>query len=62
MLRYFRIQTGIFTDTYFVAKKLGPSVGGYMCAHLFVTDFVWCEVKLMKLRLMLILVLKSVFK
>ena len=62
MLRYFRIQTDVFMDTYFASKKLGPSMQGYTCAQLFVTDFGWFKVKPMKLRSELLLVLKSVFK
>ena len=62
MLRYFRIQTDMFMDTYFASKKLGPSIRGYTCAKLFVTDFGWWKVKPMKLRSELPLVLKSVFK
>ena len=62
MLRYFRIQTYIFMDTYFASKKLGPSMRGYTCAQLFVTDFGWCKLKPMKLRSELPLVFKSVFK
>ena len=38
MLRYFRIQTDMFMDTYFASKKLGPSMRGYTRAQLFVTD------------------------
>ena len=52
----------MFMDTYFASKKLGPSMRGYTCAQLFVTDFGWCKVKPMKLRSELPLVLKSVFK
>ena len=52
----------MFMDTYFASKKLEPSMGGYTCAQLFVTDFGWCKVKTMKLRSELPLVLKSVFK
>ena len=62
MLRYFRIQTDMFMDTYFASKKLGPSMRGYTCAQLFVTDLGWCKVKPMKLRSELPLVLKLVFK
>ena len=62
ILRYFRIQTDMFMDTYFVSRKLGPSMRGYTCAQLFVTEFGWCKVKPMQLRLELSLVLKSVFK
>ena len=62
MLRYFRIQIDMFMDTYFASKNLGPSIRGYACAQLFVTDFGWCKVKPMKLRSELLLVLKSVFK
>ena len=29
MLRYFRIQTDMFMETYFAYKKLGPSMRGY---------------------------------
>ena len=50
MLRYFRIQTDMFMDTYFVSNKLGPSMRGYTCAQLFVTDFGWCKVKPMNSR------------
>ena len=35
ILRYFRIQTDMFMDTYFSSKKLGPSMRGYTCAQLF---------------------------
>ena len=49
-------------DTYFASKKLGPSMRGYTCSQLFVTDFGWWKVKPMKLRSKLPLVLKSVFK
>ena len=49
-------------DTYFSSKKLGPSIQGYTCAQLFVTDFWWCKVKPMKLRSELPLVLKLLFK
>ena len=62
MIRYFRIHTDIFMDTYFASKKLGPSMRGYTCARLFVADIRWCKVKPMKLRSELLLVLKSVFK
>ena len=62
MLRYFRIQKDMFMDTYFSSKKLGPSIQGYTCAQLFVTDFGWCKLKPMKLRSELSLVFKSVFK
>ena len=62
MLRYFRIQTDMFMDTYFASKKLGTSMRGFTCAQLFVTDFGWCKVKPMKLRSELPLVIKSVFK
>ena len=62
MLRYLRIQTDMFMDTYFASKKLGPSMRGYKCAQLFVTDFGWYKVNPMKLRSELPLVLKSVFK
>ena len=41
MLRYFRIQTDMFIDTYFSSRKLGPSMQGFTCAQLFVTDFGW---------------------
>ena len=58
MLRYFRIQKDMFMGTYFASKKLGPSMRGYTCAKLFVTDFGWCKVKPMKLRSELPLVLK----
>ena len=58
MLRYFRIQTIMFMDTYFVSKKLGPSKRGFTCVQLFVTDFGWCKVKPMKLRSELPLILK----
>ena len=49
-------------DTYFASKKFGPSMRGFTCAQLFVTDFGWCKVKPMKLRSELLLVLKSAFK
>ena len=49
-------------NTYFASKKLGPSIRGFTCAQLFVTDFGWCKVKPMKLRSELPLVQKSVFK
>ena len=62
MLRYFKIQTDMFMDTYFASKKLGPSMRGYTCAQLFVTYFRWCKAKPMKLLSELPLVLKSVFK
>ena len=62
MLRYFRIQTDMFMDTYSASNKLGPSICGFTCAQLFVTDFGWCKVKPMKLRSELLLFLKSVFK
>ena len=29
MLQYFRIQTDMFMDSYFVSKKLGPSMRGF---------------------------------
>ena len=45
MLRYYRIQSDMYMDTYFAAKKLGPSIRGYTCAQFFVTDFGWCKVK-----------------
>ena len=32
MLQYFRIQTDMFMDSYFVSKKLGPSMRGFTCA------------------------------
>ena len=49
MLRYFRIQTDMFMDTYFASNKLGLSMRGYTCAQFFVTDFGWCKVTPMKL-------------
>ena len=49
-------------DTSFASNKVGPSMRGFTCAQLFVTDFVWCKVKPMKLRSELPLVLKPVFK
>ena len=52
----------MFMDTYFASKKLGPSMRGYTCAKLFVTDFGWCKFKPMKFCSELPLVLKSVFK
>ena len=52
----------MFMDTYFAFKKLVPSMRGYTCAQLFVTYFRWCNVKPMKLRSELPLVLKLVFK
>ena len=62
MLRYFRIHTDLFMDTYFASNKLGPSMRGYTCAQLFVTDSGWCKVKPTKLRSEISLILKSVFK
>ena len=62
MQRYFRIHTNMFMDTYFASNKLVPSMRGFTCAQLFVTDFGWCKVKPMKLRSELPLVVKSVFK
>ena len=62
MLRYFRIQTDMFMNAYFAAKKLGPSVRGYACAQSLVSYFGWCKVNPMKLRSGLPLTLKSVFK
>ena len=56
MLRYFRIHTDMFMDTYFASKKLGPSMRGYTCTQLFVTDFGWCKVKPMKFHSKLLLV------
>ena len=52
----------MFMDTYFASKKVGTSMQGYKCAHLYVTYFVWCKVKPMKLCSELLLVIKSVFK
>ena len=31
MLRYFRIHTYMFMDTYFASEKLGPSMRGFTC-------------------------------
>ena len=45
-----------------MSKKFGPSMRGFTCARLFVTNFVWCKVNPTKLRSKLPLVLKSVFK
>ena len=62
MLRYDRISCDIFMDTYFAAKELGPSIRGFTCAQLFVSDFGFVKVKPMKLKSELPLALKSFFK
>ena len=49
-------------DAYFAAKKLEPSLQNYAHAKLFVTDFGYVGVKMMKLRSELPLALKYAFK
>ena len=39
MLRYKRLPHPIFTDTMFAGTA---SVGGYKCAQVYTTSFVWC--------------------
>ena len=62
MLRYDRISCNIFMDTFFAAKELGPSLRGFTCAQLFVSDFGFAKVKPMKLKSEVPLALKSFFK
>ena len=52
----------MFRDTYFVYKKLGPSMRGFILTQLFVTEIRWCKVQPVKLRSELPLVLKLVFQ
>ena len=62
MLRYNRIQCPLFSDTYFAAKKLGPSIRGFHMSQLFATDFGFVGVQNMKKRSELPLALKLFFK
>jgi len=39
MLRYARVLLDVFMDTFFTAKRLGPSTRGYKCCQIFVTEF-----------------------
>ena len=39
MLRYARVLSDVFMDTFFTAKRLGPSTRGYKCCQIFVTEF-----------------------
>ena len=39
MLRYARVSTDVFMDTFFTAKRLGPSTRGFTCCQIFVTEF-----------------------
>ena len=50
MLRYNCIQYPLFSDTYFAAKKLGPSIRGFHMSQLFATDFGFVGVQNMKKR------------
>jgi hypothetical protein len=47
MIRYKKIDSVFFTDTFFVTKK-DKSVRGYTCAQLFVSDMGYFSVYLMK--------------
>ena len=48
MLRYYRIRCNLFMDTFFALKELGPSIRGYTCSQLFVSDFGYVNAKMMK--------------
>ena len=52
----------MFMDTLFVVKELGPSLRGFTCPQLFVTDLGYIKIKPMKLKSKLPLSLKSLFK
>ena len=39
MLRYNRVATDVFMDTFFSAKKIGPSTRGHKCCQIFCTEF-----------------------
>lgn len=39
MLRYARVLSDVFMDTFFTAKKLGPSTRGLSCCQIFVAEF-----------------------
>ena len=39
MIRYTRLATDTFMDTFFASKKSGPSQRGYTLCHVFVTEF-----------------------
>ena len=47
MLRYRRIQSQFFTDTFFVTKQ-GKSIRGYTCGQVFVSDKGYLAIYLMK--------------
>jgi hypothetical protein len=39
MLRYNRVATDVFMDTFFSSKKTGPTTRGYTCCQIFCTEF-----------------------
>ena len=48
MLRYKCLSCPMFTDTYFAAKNLGPSIRGFQCSKIFATNFGYVAVWNMK--------------
>ena len=62
MLRYIRVSSDVFMDTFFASKKSGKSARGYTCCQVFATEFGHVIPVLMQGKVELPKALKKYFK